>query len=80
MYMFLVVALRVSVSPVSSTTLICKGQIRDWSHQGQNGPLCRPPIHHSLICDSINKLMCLADFISILWHQIMKVFWKLTWV
>lgn len=61
------------MSPVSSTACICKGQIRDWSHQGQNSPLCSPPIHHSLICNVINELMCLADFINIHLHEIMKV-------
>lgn len=66
--------MRVSVSPVFPTACICKGQIRDWSHQGQNSPLCSPPIHHSLICNIINELMCPADFINIHWHEIMKVF------
>lgn len=61
------------MSPVSSTACICKGQIRDWSHQGQNSPLCSPPIHHSLICNIVNELMCLADFINIHLHEIMKV-------
>lgn len=61
------------MSPVSYTARICKGQIRDWSHQGQNSPLCSPPIHHSLICNIINELMCLADFINIHWHEITKV-------
>lgn len=61
------------MSPVSSTACICKGQIRDWSHQGQNSPLCSPPIHHSLICNIINELMCRADFINIHWREITKV-------
>ncbi len=61
------------MSPVSSTACICKGQIRDWSHQGQNSPLCSPPIHHSLICNIINELMRLADFINIHWREITKV-------
>lgn len=64
---------RVSVSPVSSTACICKGQIRDWSHKGQNSPLCSSPIHHSLICNIIHELMCLAHFINIHWHEITKV-------
>lgn len=61
------------MSPVSSTAYVRKGQIRDWSHQGQNTPLCSPPIHHSLICNIINELMCLADFINIHFHEIQKV-------
>lgn len=62
------------MSPVSSAACICKGQIRDWSQQGQNSPLCSLPIHHRLICNIINELMCLADFINIHWHEIMQVF------
>lgn len=64
---------RVSVSPVSPAACICKGQIREWSHQGQNSPLCSPPIHHSLICNIINELMCLADFINIHCHDITEL-------
>lgn len=67
------------MSLASSTAGICKGQIRDWSHQGQNSPLCSRPIHHSLICDIINELMCLADFINIHLHEIMKVSLQVEW-
>lgn len=63
----------VSVSPLSSSACICKGQIRDWSHQGQNSPLCGPPLHHALICNIINELKSLTDFINIRWHEIAKV-------
>ena len=65
--------MRVSLSPVSSTACICKGQIRDWSHQSQNSSLCSSPIHHSLICNIIHGLMCLADFINSHWHEVVKV-------
>lgn len=51
----------------------CKGQIRGWSQQGQNSPLCSHTSYHSLSCNVINGLMCLADFINIHIPEIMKV-------